>query len=196
MAMHYYVVISLYCLIIVWILSFTYLFRTRISCMNGMMVAMAIGMIVGIQSGVLIGMLFPAHFFEATMISMLIAGMIGAVFGLPISLMAVLDGLLSGFMGGMMGAMMGVMIPADMFTTVTQVLTVLSVTVLFLVFLMIQNEVKLGDDHSLWVKMIFGKPYPMFIFICILLYTVHHLPVVHLNPKQDHLHSFLARFFL
>jgi hypothetical protein len=53
-----------YSLLTVWILGFIVRFRTRITCMVGMMSAMCLGMTIGFGAGTLIAALFPGHFFQ------------------------------------------------------------------------------------------------------------------------------------
>lgn len=169
--------IATYALIIFWLLSFTILFRKRITCMVGMMIAMALGMTIGLSLGAVMGMLFPNYFLEATMISMIAASILGVAAGFPISIMAILDGLLAGVMGGMMGAMLGVMVPSESFSTVTKIMAVLSAGTFYIIFLMIQGEVTLKDKDSRWLRLLYGKPQPLFVVICVFLILVHQLPL-------------------
>lgn len=154
--------------------------------MVGMMIAMALGMTIGLGLGSVIGMSFPNQFFEATVLSMMIGGIAGVIAGLPISMMAVLDGLLSGVMGGMMGAMLGVMIPSESFTTVTKIMALFSAGILYILFLMIQGEVKFKEKDNKWMKLFFSKPQPMFVMICGFLIMVHQLQFTPVQAEMNH----------
>lgn len=171
--------ILVYILIVIWIISVTYYYHKRITCMVGMMIAMVLGMTIGLSAGTVIGMVFPDHFFQATVVSMFIGAFVGVIAGMPINIMAVLDGLLSGLMGGMMGAMLGVMIPPDNSTAAIKIIALLSVGILYILFLMIQGEIKSKINESKWKKLLFSKPQPMFILICsfvLLFHPVQFIP--------------------
>ncbi|MDF2963334.1 MAG: hypothetical protein K0S39_5069 [Paenibacillus sp.] len=53
----YYVILS------VWIASFIFIFRKRLTCMVGMMGAMALGMTIGLGVGSLLAVWLPGQFF-------------------------------------------------------------------------------------------------------------------------------------
>lgn len=154
---------GIYALLSLWILAFIVVFRHRIPCMVGMMAAMTLGMTVGLGMGTLFVLWLPGQFFHATVFSMLIGGLIGAVSGVPVSIMAVLDGLLSGIMGGMMGTMFMVMIPASYTIVAIKIMSVLCTGVLFLLFLMLQGEIKL--EHLQKRSSLLSKPVSMFAVI-------------------------------
>lgn len=52
-----------YSLLTVWILCFIVQYRSRITCMAGMMSAMCLAMTIGLGAGTFIAALFPGHFF-------------------------------------------------------------------------------------------------------------------------------------
>jgi hypothetical protein len=183
----YFALLGVYTLIVFWILGFTYFFRHRITCMAGMMIAMTLGMMIGLGFGTLIGMAYPEQLFQATAISVFIGAIVGFIAGLPISLMAVLDGLLSGLMGGMMGAMLGVMIPSESIDSVAKTMAVLSVGILFILFLMIQGEIKFKDHDNKWKKLFFGKPQPLFLVICIFIIMINQFQFAQINAEARHL---------
>ncbi|MGG2196850.1 cupredoxin domain-containing protein [Paenibacillus validus] len=131
--------------------------------MAGMMAAMVQGMTIGLGVGTLLVIWLPGEIFHATIISMLIGGIIGTVSGIPISIMAILDGLLSGIMGGMMGTMFMVMIPTSYTIAAIKIMSVLCTGVLFLLFLMLQGEIKL--EHLQKRSSLLSKPVSMFAVI-------------------------------
>jgi plastocyanin len=178
--------LTIYILLIVWVLSFTYICRLRIPSMMGMMIAMTLGMTIGLGLGTVIGLIFPDHLLESTVASMLIGCIIGALAGLPISLMAVLDGLLSGLMGGMMGTMLGVMIPSTQFNTAVKVMAVLTAGILAILFLMIQGEVKFRENH--WRNVFFAKPLPILLVIGLFLIAAHQFQLQISQAKVDQSH--------
>lgn len=168
--MEYLLFAALYGSLSLWIIGFVSFFRKKITCMVGMMAAMALGMIVGLGMGTLLAVWLPGQFFQATMLGILVGGMVGAVAGMPISLMAVLDGLLSGIMGGMMGTMLLVMIPAPYVQPTLKILSVLSSSVIFMLFLMLLGEVKTGALNK--NSFIWTKPSSMFTVIAILMLAI------------------------
>jgi MFS family permease len=176
----------LYTLIVLWILSFIFLFRKKISCMAGMMVAMTVGMVLGLAFGTIIAILHPDHFFEVTVISILFGALAGTIAGFPISIMAVLDGFLSGAMGGMMGAMLGVMVSGQAINNVMNVMIVLAGGVLFILFLMMQGELSFKEKD--WKNFFFAKRLPLFLVILLAFYLTHHfsLPIEHEKMEEDH----------
>lgn len=173
-----------YFTLLFWILIFTYYYKKRISSMVGMLVSMVLGMTVGLSLGTLIGLLYPDHFFYASLISMLIGALIGVTAGFPISIMAVLDGLLSGIMGGMMGAMFGVMIPSEYINTTANLIGVISAGVIFILFLLIKEEVGLLSNK---VQIhFFEKPLIFFLFVCFFLYSNNQLYLYPVGAEVDH----------
>lgn len=173
-----------YTVIILWILSFIYLFRNHFSMMAGMMISMTLGMVTGLSFGSIIAVLHPDYFFQVTVISILFGGIIGTLAGIPIGLMAILDGLLSGAMGGMMGAMLGVMVASEWTASIISVIVVFSGGVLFILFLMIQNEVKIKEND--WKQSLFGNPLPFFIIIVLSFYLTHNYTFS--TPIEEHEH--------
>ncbi len=59
--------------------------------------------------------------------------------------MAVIDGLLSGGMGGMLGTMLMVMLPASSTHTMIDIISLLTIAILFLVFILLQGEITPSD---------------------------------------------------
>jgi hypothetical protein len=184
MAFSYLSLLGIYVLIFMWILGFTYSFRHRITCMMGMMISMTLGMMSGLGVGTLIGILLPGQFFQASMTSMMAGAVIGFIAGLPISPMAVLDGLLSGLMGGMMGVMFVVMVPAEFINSVFKIMAVVSASILFILFLTMQGEVKFNEKN--WKNLFFQKPQPLFLLICLFLLMVHQVQIPTAQAKNDH----------
>ncbi len=185
-----YLLLFVYGFIVLWIFSFIFLYRRQITCMAGMMIAMTIGMALGLTFGTITGMLYPDHFFQITVISILVGGIIGVIAGFPFSIMAVLDGFLSGAMGGMMGAMLGVMIAIETINTVINVMVVLSGGILFILFLMIQSEVKFKESD--WKSFFFSNRLPLFLVIILAFYLTHQFSystITHDDDIDHNLHS-------
>lgn len=175
---------AVYTIIILWILGFIYLFRDNISTMAGMMSSMTLGMVSGLSFGTIIAILYPDYFFQATVISILFGGIIGLLAGFPVGLLALLDGLLSGVMGGMMGAMLGVMVASEWTNSIISVIVVFSGGLLFILFLMMQNEVKIKDND--WRRSLYGNPLPFFIIIIFSFYLTHNYTFSTPIEKHEH----------
>lgn len=107
------------------------------------------------------------NFFITTLLAMLIGGLIGTLIGWPTGLMAVMDGLLSGVMGGMMGTMLLVMIPIASAHTMLNIISLFTIAILFLAFILLQGEVDPGelDKKSFFL----ANPIWMFTTICFFL---------------------------
>ncbi|MGO4886769.1 hypothetical protein ACJ2A9_03345 [Anaerobacillus sp. MEB173] len=174
-----------YFIIILWILSFTFLYRKRISYMTGMMIAMSTGMTIGLTFGIVLGILYSDQLFKMTVISMIIGGMTGVIFGIQFNIIAVIDGFMSGIMGGMMGVMLGVMIPNDTINTVINVFAVFSSGILFLLFLLIQHDIIIKEKG--WRKFFFAKQLPLFLVVILffILSNQYQYPI----PRADIDHS-------
>lgn len=183
-----YLLIFVYALIVLWVFSFIFLYRKQITCMAGMMIAMTLGMSLGLALGTIFGILNPDHFFQITVISILIGGIIGVIAGLPFSIMAVLDGFLSGAMGGMMGAMLGVMLAIELINIVINVFVVLTGGILFILFLMIQSEVKFKEKG--WKNTFFANRLPLFLIVVFSFYITHNYTfVANIDENDQHQHS-------
>lgn len=150
----------------IWIFTFIYYARQKISCMAGMMTAMTIGMSVGLGVGTWAAVILPIPMFYSMMIGSVLGGMAGALAGLPVSLMAVLDGMLSGVMAGMMGAMSGEMITAEYRMLLLKIMGIFAGGVLFLLFIMLQNEV--SREHLTRYPALLRRPIWMFIVIVVI----------------------------
>lgn len=146
-----------------WMFTFIYYARRKITCMVGMMGAMTIGMSVGLGLGTWIAAAFSIPLFYSTMIGMVLGGIAGALAGLPVSLMAVLDGMLSGLMAGMMGAMTGEMISGEYSMLLLKIIGLLTGGVLFLLFIMLQNEIK--QEQLRQFPSLLRRPAWMFVLI-------------------------------
>ncbi len=179
-----YLLIFVYAFIIFWIFSFIFFYRKQITCMTGMMIAMTIGMALGLTVGTLLGLLYPDQFFQMTVVGILIGGILGVIAGLPFSIMAVLDGFLSGAMGGMMGAMLGVMITTEAINATFNVMVILSGGILFILFLMIQSEVKFKEND--WKNKFFFHRLPLFLVILFAFYLTHHYSITTTNNEIEH----------
>ncbi|MEM3374310.1 MAG: hypothetical protein QXE31_03755 [Candidatus Woesearchaeota archaeon] len=86
-------------------------YKTKITCMTGMM----IGMTFGMQSGMMIGYIFGITngFFIGALVGMLIGFFVGFITGQCCGIMGALQGSMSGIMAGTMGAMISVMLLND-----------------------------------------------------------------------------------
>lgn len=178
-----YFLIALYAIIMLLILMMTFLFRKQYSFMVGMMIAMVLGMTSGLSIGTVIGIFYVDYFYQASLVSMLVGALFGVTAGIAIHIMAVLDGLLSGVMGGMMGSMFGVMISQPYITSAIQIMGVLSVGVLFILYLLIMKEIKWKDSEKKWKLFLFDQPLIMFIFVAIFLILLSQLNYF---PPDDH----------
>jgi len=161
--MHTWPILVIYIILVVWIFHFIFTFRRQISCMAAMMSAMVLGMTIGLGAGTLLGFTFPGQPFQFTISGMMIGGTVGFLTGLPISIMAVLDGLLSGVMGGLMGAMLMLMLPPTYASVTLRIIGVLCSGILFILFIMLQGEVK--PEHLKQKFILLSGPQPLFIFI-------------------------------
>jgi uncharacterized cupredoxin-like copper-binding protein len=131
--------------------------------MTGMMASMTMGMTLGLGVGTLIpGHLFD-NLFHSSAAGMLIGGIAGALIGLPISMMAVLDGLLAGIMSGMMGPMLIGMIPEASADTAVKFVLVLCAGSIFLLFIMLQQEIK--PERLKRGYFLLQRQAPMFILV-------------------------------
>lgn len=164
-----------------WILYFIFTFRNRISCMAAMIAAMASGMGIGLGIGTLLTVWFPGHLFQVTVLAMMIGAVVGVLAGFSISIMAVLDGLLSGLMGGMMGVMLMTMLPTAYATAALKITGVFCSGALFILFLMLQGEIK--PVHLKEKSALLSKPQPLFIVIAVFLLLSQQSS---LHPPQTH----------
>lgn len=159
--------IALFFLLTAWVCYFILSFRTQLSSMTGMMTAMAVGMSVGLGMGSHLTVVIPDDFFITTLLSMLVGGFTGTLIGWPKGLMAIIDGLLSGVMGGMMGTMLLVMIPPSSTPTMLYIISLITIAILFLVFITIQGEIASEDLYK--KSFLLSNPIWMFTTICLFL---------------------------
>ncbi|WNF36493.1 hypothetical protein RJD24_19035 [Bacillaceae bacterium IKA-2] len=159
------------------------MFRKKISCMAGMMVAMTVGMVLGLSFGTIIALANPDHFFEVTVISILFGALMGTVAGFPISIMAVLDGFLSGAMGGMMGAMLGLMVSGEAINNTMNVIIVFSGGALFILFLMMQSEITIKEKGI--KNFFFVRRLPLFLAIVLAFYLTHQFSFSSKHENHD-----------
>jgi len=163
--------LAIYSTLTAWIFHFIFTFRKRISCMAGMMAAMVLGMTIGLGVGTLFIIWFSGQPFQSIVLGTMVGGIVGALAGLPISVMAVLDGLLSGIMGGMMGTMLMMMLPEVYALATLKIVCVISSGVLFILFLMLQGEIK--EEYLKQKSSILTKPQPLFTVIAAFLLLIH-----------------------
>lgn len=154
--------------------------------MAGMMIAMTLGMTIGLSFGTSMGLIYPEHFFQMTVISILVGAIAGTIAGLSFNMIAVLDGFLSGAMGGMMGAMLGVMISSEFVNNAMNVIIVITGGIIFILFLMIQNEVKI-TKRTLG-NSIFRRRFPLFFIILLAFYATHQYSIPMIEEESDHSH--------
>jgi plastocyanin len=165
-----------------WICAFLIVARKNISCMAGMMSAMTVGMGAGLGMGAIASIVFPINTFYAIMFGMLAGSFAGITAGLPISLMAVLDGMLSGLMAGMMGAMLVDMISSNYHMILLQVLAILTGGIVFVLYLMLQSEIKQKILSGL--PLFLRKPSWMFTVILLSGIGLQQVNVLQSAPKS------------
>lgn len=161
-------IFALFSLMVFGILMLAYYFRNQLSTMKSMMITMSLAMIVGTDVGSILGMLYPTILFNVTVIAILVGSVIGFIAGLPHGLIAVLNGFISGAMGGMMGAMLGTMFPIHYIDDAFQIMAILSSVIIFINFLIIQEEIK--QVKNKWLLFI-GKPEMIFMVIALFLFV-------------------------
>ncbi len=168
--MNHLLLVTMFIVLVFAIMFFTFHFRSHISMVKGMMITMAIGMMVGLNVGTVLGLMYPNSLFHVTVVGILVGAIAGFITGLPIGLMAVLNGFLSGAMSGMMGAMLGGMVPAINLDDTVEIMAILSSVILFILFLMFQEELKLRKGA--WIYFL-GKPEPIFLILSLFLFLAY-----------------------
>lgn len=86
-------------------------YKTKVTCMTGMMIGMTVGMQAGMMLGAIIGA--TNGFFTGSMAGMIIGVIVGAITGKCCGVMGVMEGMMAGLMGGTMGPMVSVMMFSD-----------------------------------------------------------------------------------
>lgn len=185
--MHQIILGVIFFLLLLWLLTLAYAFKTKLSNMTGMVISMTLGMMVGLSVGSISAILHPDSFFEVTMLSMLIGGMIGVLSGYPFSLVAIIDGLVSGIMGAMMGTMLGVMILPENQNQLLNIIGLITVGIFFLIFLLIITEINKEGTKTIY----FLHPLPYFIVVCLFIVSSHGYSLTS-NQETSHHHSSLT----
>ncbi|MEM2130904.1 MAG: hypothetical protein QXR96_00115 [Candidatus Woesearchaeota archaeon] len=113
-------------------------YKTRITCMTGMM----IGMTFGMQSGMMIGYIFGITngFFIGSLLGMLIGFFVGFFTGKCCGIMGALQGSMSGIMAGTMGAMISVMLLNDNLNIFSPIYFILNGMIFLFLSYMIYEE--------------------------------------------------------
>jgi copper chaperone CopZ len=86
-------------------------YKTKVTCMLGMMVGMAFGMQTGMMIGAVIGA--TNGFFIGAMTGMIIGVIAGILTGKCCGVMGIMQGMMAGIMGGTMGPMISLMMFSD-----------------------------------------------------------------------------------
>lgn len=108
--------------------------------MQAMVTSMFFGMNMGLTAGILLGVTFQGDLFLSTVLSMGIGMLAGLICGGQFGVLSSLEGIMSGLMGGMMGAMLGEMILDEQSITLIRIFLLLSVTTIFLFFILPDNK--------------------------------------------------------
>lgn len=113
-------------------------YKTKYTCMTGMMVGMTFGMQTGMMLGAIIGA--TNGFFWGSMAGMLIGTTIGIVTGKCCGVMGVMEGAMAGVMGGTMGPMITVMMFSDHVLWFMPLYMIINLGILFAMSYMIYEE--------------------------------------------------------
>lgn len=86
-------------------------YRSRVTCMTGMMLGMTVGMQTGMMLGAVVGA--TNGFFTGAMVGMILGITSGILAGKSCGVMGVMEGMMAGIMGGTMGPMVSLMMFTD-----------------------------------------------------------------------------------
>ncbi len=86
-------------------------YKTKITCMTGMMIGMTFGMQTGMMLGAIIGA--TNGFFIGAMTGMFLGVSVGIITGKCCGIMGIMEGMMAGLMGGTMGPMITLMMLSD-----------------------------------------------------------------------------------
>jgi uncharacterized cupredoxin-like copper-binding protein len=145
------------------ILSIRY--KSQFHQMQGMVISMFLGMNIGLTAGVLMGNVYQGNLFYSTIISMAIGILAGSLCGLVFGILSWLEGLMAGLMGGMMGAMLGEMITTNQSLVIIKILLTLSISSIFLFFILKQPVSKDSGKRTWFLK-------PLITFILVVSYLI------------------------
>ncbi|MEM4397139.1 MAG: heavy-metal-associated domain-containing protein [Candidatus Woesearchaeota archaeon] len=123
-------------------------YKTRITCMTGMM----IGMTFGMQSGMMIGYIFGITngFFTGSLVGMLIGFFVGFFTGKCCGIMGALQGSMSGIMAGTMGAMISVMLLNDNLNLFSPIYFILNGLIFLFLSYMIYEELAENKKYEIY----------------------------------------------
>lgn len=124
--------------------------KRKISPMQGMMISMYFSMNLSLTVGVLLGFTYQGELYLSTILSICIGIFVGLLCGSNFGILSVLDGVMAGVMGGMMGAMLGEMIKGDESIVIIRILLLLSISTIFLFFI-IPRKNKSHPERKLWL---------------------------------------------
>lgn len=122
-------------------------YKTKVTCMTGMM----IGMTFGMQSGMMIGYIYGVTngFFTGALIGMLIGFFVGFITGKCCGIMGALQGSMSGIMAGTMGAMISVMLLNDNLVIFSPIYFVLNGLIFLFLSYMIYEELAENKKYEI-----------------------------------------------
>ncbi|MDX8345198.1 cupredoxin domain-containing protein [Rossellomorea sp. YZS02] len=124
------------------------------------------GMSIGLTLGVMFGALYKGDLFYSTLLSIGIGSAAGLLIGLIHSPLSSIEGLMAGLMGGMMGAMLGEMISPNESIVILKVLSVLSLSSIFLFFIFPLTK---PEQNLITKKWLFK---PLIVFVTFLIFLV------------------------
>lgn len=153
-------------------------YKSRLTGMAGMIIAMFAGMNIGLTSGVFLGTLYQGNLYLSTMIAVSIGAVSGAACGMSLGILSSIEGFMAGLMGGMMGAMLGEMLTPQQSLVFINIFLTLSLSSLFL-FKILPKPSTANYPGSLL------KPILTFIFLSVYLLYGSHLGKAWLDQTTD-----------
>ena len=117
-------------------------YKTKTTCMVGMMIGMTFGMQTGMMLGFIIGA--TNGFFIGALLAMIAGTFVGILTGKSCGIMGILEGMMAGLMGGTMGPMISVMMLSDNIRWFTPFYMFINIAILFGLSYMIYEELVEG----------------------------------------------------
>ncbi|MDT8900137.1 cupredoxin domain-containing protein [Anaeroselena agilis] len=143
-----FITISIAIIVTGYVMSLTYRYREKLTCMAAMMIAMTVAMMSSILIGAVLGTLANGSLLLPT-VTAVSTGMIAGYFtGKPVSLMAAIDGMMAGIMGGMMGAMLGVMVLYQLPEYMIAFVNLIFLVVMFFLVKLIREEAGVSENNG------------------------------------------------
>ena len=156
----------------------THHYKSRLTGMTGMIIAMFAGMNIGLTSGVFLGTLYQGNLYLSTMIAVLIGAACGAACGMNLGTLSSIEGFMSGLMGGMMGAMLGEMITPQQSIVFINIFLTLSLSSLLLFKILPKQSAPYYSESLL-------KPILTFILLSVYLLYGSHLGKAWVDETTD-----------